>query len=407
MPYSIINGTAQVVASNKLNISETLGGNVYLVQFNQMSNQFELNQQAAFTLPEKIYGHNTAITDKILDLFERNVGRTSGVMLEGYKGTGKTLTAAEVCIKANSMEIPVIIIQSAYSGEKFNDFMNSITEKCVVFIDEFEKTFKEQDNIDSVLQLLDGGIKTHKLFLMTSNSNLATNDKLEFLFNRPGRVYYTFKYGTLAEQTIQEFIDDCLIHKQYEEGIKALRRSFTTFTIDILKTIVTEVNRFGDSGLSLSQIMKDLNIKTDRSISSYEYDLEVVIDGKLIPADNIYYYSRKANPKTLEEALSGYDYYKLKLVLGATDVNHRLLTADSDCSVTTTRSYDLDLVNTPFYTLKDSDAFKVDYLTVLLDEHKWVQNEKTRALTCIVNDKISVTFTPILKEINTTTSFYI
>lgn len=319
MPYSIVNGTAHVVASNKLNISNTLGGNVYLVQFNQITNQFELNQQSFFTLPEKVYGHNTSITTKIMNLFERNVGRTSGVMLEGTKGTGKTLTAAEVCIQANSLDIPVIILQSPYSGEKFNDFMNSITEKCVVFIDEFEKTFKEQDDIDSVLQLLDGGIKTHKLFLMTSNTQLSKNEKLQFLFNRPGRVHYLFSYGSLSNEIVQEYLDDCLQYKEYESSIKNLKRSFKVFTMDILKTIVNEVNFYGASKLPFNEIINDLNVKTDRGIESYEYKLSIVLDGVEVPESHLTFDSKKANSVLLSETIADLEYYFLKFGLDKVD----------------------------------------------------------------------------------------
>lgn len=405
MPYSIVNGTAHVVASNKLNISETLGGNVYLVQFNQMTNQFELNQQSSFILPKKVYGHNTSITTKIMDLFERNVGRTSGVMLEGTKGTGKTLTAAEVCIQANSFGIPVIILQSPYSGEKFNDFMNSITEKCVVFIDEFEKTFKEQDDIDSVLQLLDGGIKTHKLFLMTSNTQLANNEKLQFLFNRPGRVHYLFTYGSLSNEIVQEYIDDCLQYKEYEASIKNLKRSFKVFTMDILKTIVNEVNFYGASKLPFNEIINDLNVKTDRGIESYGYKLSIVLDGVEVPESHLTFDSKKANSVLLSETIEDLEYYFLKFGLDKVD---DVFNSELKPYVFCLDNYSTDsslFYNTALYS-KD-ELKEATIVTLKLDQNNWSQNEKTRALINTLNERISVVFTPILHEAKTEPTFYI
>lgn len=406
MPYSIINGTAQVVASNKLNISETLGGNVYLVQFNQNTNQFELNQQSSFTLPEKVYGHNTSNTNKIMNLFERNVGRTSGVMLEGAKGTGKTLTAAEVCIQSNSLGIPVIILQSPYSGEKFNDFMNSITEKCVVFIDEFEKTFKEQDDIDSVLQLLDGGIKTHKLFLMTSNTELASNEKLQFLFNRPGRVHYLFSYGSLSNELIQEYLDDCLQYKEYEDSIKNLKRSFKVFTMDILKTIVNEINFYGSSKLPFNEVIKDLNVKTDRGIESYDYKLSVVLDGVEVPEDHLVFDSKKVNPQLLASTVADLEYYFLKFTLDKADANFNSELTPYVWSLDTYYAHSTLLYGTSLYSKDDSEE-KVTLINLRLDQNNWSQNEKTRALINTPNERISITFTPVLREAKTEPTFYI
>lgn len=285
--YRKITDEIVVITDVSSNI-EKLGGSFWMVDYNQDLG-YHLVKQPSMSLPSKVYGHNTSNSDKIFDTFKLDVGRTTGVMLQGEKGTGKTLTATEVCLKAVAEGYPVILIQSEFYGTGFNDFMSSIQEPCVVFIDEFEKVFKKQDAIDSTLMLLDGAIKTHKLYLLTSNISLNSSDRMEFLTNRPSRVKYVFEYGSVSKEVIAEYLQDNLHYPVYTDDVYSLQRNFKLFTIDMLKAIVVEINRFGDSKgtLSLTEIIQDLNVKTDRTISSYAYEKVALIGGKAFPISQI------------------------------------------------------------------------------------------------------------------------
>lgn len=278
--YRKLSDDVVVIADVSSNI-EKLNGGVWMVQFDQQIG-FHLVRQADMSLPEKVYGGNHDITDRIMKTFLANTGKTTGVMLQGAKGTGKTLTAIEVCLSANKLGMPVILIQSEFFGSDFNDFLSKIQEPAVVFIDEFEKVYQRQDAINSTLMLLDGAIKTTKLFLMTSNAPLNDNAKMEFLQNRPSRVHYVFEYGSIEDSVIEEYLNDNLELKVYTDDIKALKRAYRLFTIDMLKAIVVEVNRFGSENgeIPLSELIKDVNVKTDRGIASYQYEKFLIIEGK-------------------------------------------------------------------------------------------------------------------------------
>lgn len=278
--YRKITDDIVVIADISSNIDK-LGGTVWMVDFNPEIG-YHLVRQPEMSLPIKVYGHNSSISDKILDTFKLDVGKTTGVMLQGEKGTGKTLTAIEVCLKALSENYPVILIQSEFYGSSFNDFMASIDEPCVVFIDEFEKVFKKQDAIDSTLMLLDGAIKTHKLFVLTSNTSLKDSERMEFLTNRPSRIKYIFEYGSVSKEVIREYLQDNLNYPIYTDDVISLQRSFNLFTIDMLKAIVGEINRFGNEGGSpnVASIIQDLNVRTDRGLNSYTYDRTISF-GKL------------------------------------------------------------------------------------------------------------------------------
>lgn len=273
MSYNQI-GDIVMVANTATNI-EKLNPETYLIQYNERMG-YHLKRVDPLKLPEKVYGDNPHLVEKVLRLFEDEVGRTSGVMLHGAKGTGKTLTAVGACIEANKRGYPVLLLQSQFYGSDFNDFMANVDDSCLVFIDEFEKVFEEQDAINSTLMLLDGAVKTHKLFILTSNQKLdEEGNGLEFLANRPSRVFYSIYYGTMDDAVITEYLQDNLINTEYLEDILAFKRSFRIFTIDILKAIVVEVNRYGASGVSFGSLMKHMNVKTDRGLEDYAYTVRI------------------------------------------------------------------------------------------------------------------------------------
>lgn len=269
-----------IMIGNTASLIESLAPKTYLISLNEKLG-FHLKIVDPLKLPEKVYGDNPEIVEKIMRLFEDEQGRTSGVMLHGAKGTGKTLTAVGACIEANKRGYPVLLLQSQFYGSAFNDFMANVGDSCVVFIDEFEKIFNEQDAINSTLMLLDGAVKTHKLFILTSNQKLNQDGNgLEFLANRPSRIFYSIYYGTMEDAIIKEYLDDNLVHKSFESDIFALKRSFKLFTIDILKAIVSEVNRYGDTGKSLQDMLTHLNVVTDRGLADYRYEVSIHLMGR-------------------------------------------------------------------------------------------------------------------------------
>lgn len=306
----------QVKLSDTSSMIQSLGGGVWLVEFDPNIGYF-LTRQADMELPAKIYGANHEICDRIMHTFELRQGKTTGVMLQGAKGTGKTLTAIEVCIEANKKGMPVLLIQSEFWGSDFNDFMGKIPEPCVVFIDEFEKVYTDRRAIASTLMLLDGAIKTTKLFLLTSNSILREEEHFKFLDNRPSRVHYTFEYGSLSKEAIEEYIEDELVHKVYKNDILAIRRAFTLFTIDILKAIVFELNTYGDAEgkNKLVEVIKNVNAKTDRTISSYIFDKYLVINGKRLKCEDHVHedHTTAISSFKLDSLLNNYDYLSVPM----------------------------------------------------------------------------------------------
>ena len=162
-----------------------------------------------------------------------------GVIFNGLKGTGKTLSAKLLC---NALDLPVLIVQSPYEG--LVNFLQSLCFECVVFIDEAEKTFKMGEDDDMLLRLIDGVYnQTRKLYILTTNQ-LTLNDNL---LGRPGRIRYRFEFGNLLPKAVMDYIDDNLNPKFANQRNNILKQVdlLEISTIDILKALVDEVNIHG------------------------------------------------------------------------------------------------------------------------------------------------------------------
>ena len=162
-----------------------------------------------------------------------------GVIFNGIKGTGKTLSAMLLC---NAIGIPVVAIQSNCKG--LLPFIQSLNFECFVFIDEAEKTFPKGEEGDVLLRLIDGAFNVRRrLYILTTNQ-MTLNDNL---LGRPGRIRYRFEFSNLLPQAIEEYLDDNLRPDLQGQREKVLEQIdlLEISTIDILKALVDEVNIHG------------------------------------------------------------------------------------------------------------------------------------------------------------------
>jgi hypothetical protein len=191
----------------------------------------------------KLYGlDNRLITHVIDTYYKQPVKRNLGVLLNGAKGTGKTVTAK---VLSNELSLPVILCERPYPG--LSNFLASINQDCIFFFDEFEKNFRmkcddgEDCAGEDLLSIMDGVYNANHchVFLLTTNE-LKVNDNL---ISRPSRIRYLKSFGDVVDKKIlEEFIDDNLNYPEYKDEIMEFIDTLTMATIDIVKSIVEEVN---------------------------------------------------------------------------------------------------------------------------------------------------------------------
>jgi hypothetical protein len=251
-----------VVATDRLPL------NTYTVKLDERANEFFLEVIEDFTLPDRIYGKNPAYADRVINTFMSRSGQT-GVLLGGVKGAGKTLLAKQISIMARQHQVPTIVINKDWHGDEFNSFIQSITTSCVVMFDEFEKIYDYQTQ-RKILTLFDGVFNSRKLFLITTNDD---RDISEFMINRPGRVYYHFKFDTLGQDFIEEYLEDRLNDKSRIPEVLKYTQIFSFFNFDMLATAVEEMNRYDES---LAEVLTVLNIQPEnKQTDTYQIDFKV------------------------------------------------------------------------------------------------------------------------------------
>lgn len=226
---------------------------VYLIQFHPMKG-FYLKLQPALVRPERLYSNTAERAAKVLNTYLDRPNSNTGVLFTGNKGSGKTLITKEIAMQAVEMGIPVLLCDEPYTGSQFFQFLNSITQQCVVLIDEFEKKYDDDEKQNSLLSLLDGTGTGGKLYLLTSNAGRVS----EFLTSRPSRIFYHYRYDKLDEETLVGYCQDNLKDPEQLENMRILHSLSTDFSFDVMQCLVEELNRYPN--VKFAQSLSELNI---------------------------------------------------------------------------------------------------------------------------------------------------
>ena len=209
----------------------------------------------SFTFDYKLYGLNQKFIDYVLKTYENTTGNL-GILLDGIKGTGKTVTAKELC---NNLQLPVILVRSmGDSNDKLIKYLSiAINFDCIFFFDEYEKEFKDSSD---VLSFMDGTYNSiyRKVFLLTTNELKVDPN----LLGRPSRIRYKKSFSNLSEEVTREILNDILEDKTAIEKVIELTHSMNIITIDLIKAIATEINIHGVE--ALPNIKETFNIEFSR-----------------------------------------------------------------------------------------------------------------------------------------------
>lgn len=273
MSYYIRNGnTFRVAATAAMDIQSKLPVGNYTIKIDPMEN-FYLEMIESFISPPKLYGDTIDNTARIINTFlERN--NSTGVMLTGEKGSGKTLLAKNIALSASNLNIPTVVINAPWRGDKFNTFIQSIDQECVILFDEFEKVYNPEEQ-EEVLTLLDGVYPSKKLFIVTCNDKYRVDKHMR---NRPGRIFYMLDFEGLAVEFIREYCQENLKNTQYIDNICTVSSIFNAFNFDMLKALVEEMNRYNETP---QEALRLLNVKQEFDDGG-KFDVELKYLGKVL-----------------------------------------------------------------------------------------------------------------------------
>lgn len=257
---------------------DNLPAGFYRLCYNEKADSYWLQIANPLKLIPKAYGNAYQHQGRIMETFNERTEIPTTVLLEGYKGTGKTLLAKKLCVDFVASGGICILQSEPYMGEGYKSYLQKIGQQKIVFIDEFDKVYTKTEQVNDMLTLLDGMYPMHTLFVMTMNAD-SRGSRYEYFHNRPGRVYYSLKFGSISESTIREYAKDELEDLDRLEEILEYIGRFSMFNMDMLTILVKEVNKSKGTSLTVRDMGKFLNIKPTIDYDEVRLDYQATYKG--------------------------------------------------------------------------------------------------------------------------------
>ena len=268
MPCNFVkNGSSYYVTdAQDTVVLDTLPVGTYSVGFDRDKGLYFVTLIEDMKLPSRIYGKSSKQADRIMNTYLQRSNST-GVLLSGEKGSGKTLLGKQISGLAREKGWPTLVISQPHCGVAFNQFIQGIVQDCVVFFDEFEKLY-DNEHQEAMLTLLDGVYNSKKLYILTCNDSNRIDGHMT---NRPGRIFYMLEFGSLEIDFIREYCQDNLVNKEMVEAVCRTSTLFNKFNFDILQALVEDMNRYDEGPLAVLEYL-NANMK-DRDYNRYNLKL--------------------------------------------------------------------------------------------------------------------------------------
>lgn len=265
-------------------------GKMYFLDWNRSGMFFK--EESKLSLPPDYFDEDNSYHKHILKTFN-NQSKNVGVLFQGYKGTGKTVSAKALLSKAN---LPIFVISKSIPIDiDFVPLLSNLEMNYILFIDEFEKIFSKKKTEDEIfhsenvfLSFMDGIMSNayKRLFVLTSNEDVGA-----YFMNRPSRIRYFKKYESISDNFYHHLIDNFLKYPEYKNDlVESLDPKF--ITVDILKSIIEEINIhnipyskfkdfFNNIPISHDYIIYRRNTKTD----TFEHYSEITLKAPIKVTD--------------------------------------------------------------------------------------------------------------------------
>jgi hypothetical protein len=279
MSYFIRNGNRYTIADeHSIEVNQRLPAGNYIIKIDAFGNHY-LEIVDNFVNPPKLYGNTIKMTQRIINTYLER-GDSTGAILAGEKGSGKTLLARNLGIECAKINVPCVIVNTPFHGDVFNKFIQDIDQSCMILFDEFEKVYSPEDQMH-ILTLMDGVFTNKKLFIITCNDKYRVDIHMR---NRPGRIFYHLDFKGLEEAFIREYCSENLQNLTHMNSICNISGLFMAFNFDMLKALVEEMNRYGESP---QEALEYLNIKPDYSTKTL-FTVSLDLDSSSIPPEYVY-----------------------------------------------------------------------------------------------------------------------
>jgi SpoVK/Ycf46/Vps4 family AAA+-type ATPase len=230
-------------------------GKVYMLKYDSWDGDVFLEvQDNSLSLPETIFKSSSdeKFISKILGYHKNSKRNTTGVLLTGLKGSGKTMMSKMI---AQECGLPIIIVSSDCPTKKISNFFSKSpnTEVCIIF-DEIDKNDRYW-NTEDLLGFMDGINNTgKKLVILTCNVDSKIN---EFLMDRCSRIRYIRRFDAMTKENIKSVVKN-FTDKDVDEITNFIHDKFKVVSFDNIISFLEEVRINVED--SYEDIVSDLNI---------------------------------------------------------------------------------------------------------------------------------------------------
>ena len=234
---------------------DLIPGKVYDLSYDRYMSEDIFKENGDLSLPAKVYTSkkDTFFKKRVLNYFNNSFTDTTGVMLAGTKGTGKSLMAKVLAKESN---LPIIIVDPQYPEHRLIKYFKQIhTPVCILF-DEVDKSF----DTEKMLDFLDGLQKTSKKLVIMTCNNLGRVS--EYLQDRCSRIRYLRKYTTDDNLEFLDLLIEDMGIKNVEEVSSYCRENISLLSMDNIVAFLNEVKLLEDEDCTLDEIISVMNIAT-------------------------------------------------------------------------------------------------------------------------------------------------
>lgn len=248
---------------------DLIPGKVYDLSYDRYSGDDVFKENGELSLPSKVYTSkkDEFFKKRVLTYFNNAFTDTTGVMLAGTKGTGKTIMAKVLAKESN---LPIIIVDPQYPEHRLIKYFKQINTPVCILFDEVDKSF----DTEKMLDFLDGLQKTSKKLVIMTCNNLGKVS--EYLQDRCSRIRYLRKYTTEDNLEFLDVLIEDMGIKNIEEVSKFCRENIKLLSMDNIVAFLNEVKMLEDEDITLEEIISVMNIDHVQSekVSSEEESID-------------------------------------------------------------------------------------------------------------------------------------
>lgn len=231
---------------------ELVSGKVYDLIYSKDTFDNFLTESKPFEFPINYYQTESdkKLITKAVKTFNETEKMTTGVLLSGLKGSGKTLLAKKLAMESG---LPVIVIDKSVSASEIEQFFAKVTTDVCIIFDEIDKYW----NTRYLLSFLDGVKPTcKKLVICTCNDEDEIDD---YLNDRCSRIRYKKTFSGLTKDVASGIINAFIKDKDKADAAAEYAcSSFSVVSHDNVAIFAEEILSNPDE--SFDDIMEFLNI---------------------------------------------------------------------------------------------------------------------------------------------------